>query len=219
MAAHTEKQDKPGGKAEARKLIGALLLISLVIVIIGGAIIANLNLQAQPKQAFTSDNSRALGPANAAVIIVEYGDFGCTTCKAWEEQAIIPKIQAKYGDKVRFVWRDLPIITPESPKAAEAAYCALDQGKFWQYHDLLYLKAPALNINDLKTYAAQLGLDTAKFNTCLDTGQHANYVQADLQDGLSRGFRATPAFLVNAQVYAGPPSYEQLSQLIDTNLK
>ena len=219
MAAHTEKQDKPGGKAEARKLIGALLLISLVIVIIGGAIIANLNLQAQPKQAFTSDNSRALGPANAAVIIVEYGDFGCTTCKAWEEQAIIPKIQAKYGDKVRFVWRDLPIITPESPKAAEAAYCALDQGKFWQYHDLLYLKAPALNINDLKTYAAQLGLDTAKFNTCLETGQHANDVQADLKDGLSRGFRATPAFLVNAQVYAGPPSYEQLSQLIDTNLK
>ena len=219
MAAHTEKQDKPGGKAEARKLIGALLLISLVIVIIGGAIIANLNLQAQPKQAFTSDNSRALGPANAAVIIVEYGDFGCTTCKAWEEQAIIPKIQVKYGDKVRFVWRDLPIITPESPKAAEAAYCALDQGKFWQYHDLLYLKAPALNINDLKTYAAQLGLDTAKFNTCLDTGQHANDVQADLKDGLSRGFRATPAFLVNAQVYAGPPSYEQLSQLIDTNLK
>ncbi|HEX7393787.1 MAG TPA: thioredoxin domain-containing protein, partial [Anaerolineaceae bacterium] len=197
MAAHTEKQDKPGGKAEARKLIGALLLISLVIVIIGGAIIANLNLQAQPKQAFTSDNSRALGPANAAVIIVEYGDFGCTTCKAWEEQAIIPKIQVKYGDKVRFVWRDLPIITPESPKAAEAAYCALDQGKFWQYHDLLYLKAPALSINDLKTYAAQLGLDTAKFNTCLDTGQHANDVQADLKDGLSRGFRATPAFLVN----------------------
>jgi protein-disulfide isomerase len=219
MAAHTEKQDKPGGKAEARKLIGALLLISLVIVIIGGAIIANLNLQAQPKQAFTSDNSRALGPANAAVIIVEYGDFGCTTCKAWEEQAIIPKIQVKYGDKVRFVWRDLPIITPESPKAAEAAYCALDQGKFWQYHDLLYLKAPALNINDLKTYAAQLGLDTAKFNTCLDTGQHANDVQADLKDGLSRGFRATPAFLVNDQPYAGPPSYEQLSQLIDTHLK
>ncbi|HEX7394879.1 MAG TPA: thioredoxin domain-containing protein, partial [Anaerolineaceae bacterium] len=69
------------------------------------------------------------------------------------------------------------------------------------------------------TYAAQLGLDTAKFNTCLDTGQHANDVQADLKDGLSRGFRATPAFLVNDQPYAGPPSYEQLSQLIDTNLK
>jgi Protein-disulfide isomerase len=219
MAAHTEKQDKPGGKAGPRKLIGALLLISLVLVILGGAIIANLNAQAQPKQALTSDNSRALGPVNAAVIIVEYGDFGCTTCKAWEEQAVIPKIQAKYGDKIRFVWRDLPIITPESPKAAEAAYCALDQGKFWQYHDLLYLKAPALNINDLKTYAAQLGLDTAKFNTCLDTGQHANDVQADLKDGLSRGFRATPAFLVNDQPYAGPPSYEQLSQLIDTNLK
>ena len=219
MAVHAEKQDNPGGKAGPRKLIGALLLISLVLVILGGAIIANLNAQAQPKQALTSDDSRALGPANAAVIIVEYGDFGCTTCKAWEEQAIIPKIQAKYGDKVRFVWRDLPIITPESPKAAEAAYCALDQGKFWQYHDLLYLKAPALNINDLKTYAAQLGLDTAKFNTCLDTGQHANDVQADLKDGLSRGFRATPAFLVNDQPYAGPPSYEQLSQLIDTNLK
>ena len=117
------------------------------------------------------------------------------------------------------MWRDLPIITPESPKAAEAAYCAFDQGQFWPYHDLLYVKAPAINISDLKAYAAQLGLDTAKFNACLDSGQHAADVQADLQDGLSRGFRATPAFLVNNRPLLGPPSFEQLSLMIDTNLK
>ena len=219
MAGQFEKQDQPGGKTgSSNKIIGVLLLISVVVILLGGGILGNLNSQAQLNQARTSDNSRALGPSNAAVIIVEYGDFGCTTCKAWEEKAILPKIQAKYGDKIRFVWRDLPVVTSQSPKAAEAAYCAADQGKFWPYHDLLYQKAPALSIDNLKAYAAQLGLDTTKFNTCLDTGQHANDVQADLKDGTSQGFRATPAFLVNKLAYAGPPSYDQLVQLIDQNL-
>jgi protein-disulfide isomerase len=212
---------KDSGKSQlwTRPWIRAAPLVILVVIILGGAMIVGLNTPAQPPASASSDNSRAQGPANAAIVIVEYGDFGCTTCKAWEQQGIMPKIEAKYGSKVRFVWRDLPIITPESPKAAEAAYCAFDQGQFWPYHDLLYVKAPAINISDLKAYAAQLGLDTAKFNACLDSGQHAADVQADLQDGLSRGFRATPAFLVNNRPLLSPPSFEQLSLMIDTNLK
>jgi protein-disulfide isomerase len=194
-------------------------LVILVVILLGGAIIVGLNTSPQPKASAGPENGRIQGPANAQFIIVEYGDFGCTTCKAWEQQAIMPKIEAKYGSKVQFIWRDLPIITPESPKAAEAADCAADQGQFWPYHNLLYVRQPAIAVSDLKTYAAQLGLDTAKFNTCLDSGQHAADVQADLQDGLSRGFRVTPAFLVNNQPLIGPPSFETLSTMIDTNLK
>ena len=99
-----------------------------------------------------------------------------------------------YGDQVRFVWRDFPVITPQSPKAAEAGQCAYDQGQYWEYHDLLYERAPALGVNDLKTYAAEVGLDTAQFNQCLDAGQHQATVDHDLQDALGRGFRGTPSF-------------------------
>jgi len=195
------------------KRIGVGVLIALVVVIAAGAIYAGTRPPAQASP--TADSERALGPAGARVIVVEYGDFGCSTCRAWEKQGVMPKILAKYGDSIRFVWRDLPIITDQSPKAAEAALCAFDQGQFWQYHDLLYQKAPALSVSDLKSYAAQLGLDAARFNACLDSGQHAAQVEADLHDGLNRGFRATPAFLINGKPLLGPPSFDQLSTLID----
>jgi len=197
--------------------IGTLVIV--VVVIIGGAIIIGKNPQSQPAVSVGPVSGRTQGPTDAAFTIVEYGDFGCPTCKAWEAQKVMPQIEAKYPGKVRFVWRDLPIITSESPKAAEAGDCAADQGQFWPYHDLLYIKQPAITVSDLKNYAAQLGLDTAKFNTCLDSGQHAADVQADLQDGLSRGFRATPAFLINDRPLLGAPSVDMLSQMIEGKLQ
>lgn len=157
----------------------------------------------------------SLGSLDAAVTIVEYGDFGCTTCRAWHRAGVLDQIRAKYGDRVRFVWRDFPIITAQSPKAAEAAQCAYDQGKFWEYHDLLYDRAPALGINELKSYAADLGLDTARFNQCLDSGWHKTTVERDWQDALQRKFRGTPSFLVNDQALVGPPTFEYLESLID----
>ena len=111
-----------------------------------------------------------LGPVSAPVTLIEYGDFGCSTCRAWEKAGILKAALQKYGDQLHFVWRDFPVITAESPKAAEAGRCAYDQGKFWEYHDLLYQKAPALSVADLKAYAGQLGLDTVVFNQCLDFG-------------------------------------------------
>ncbi len=81
---------------------------------------------------------------------------------------------------MRFVWKDFPIITTESPKAAEAGQCAFDPGKFWEYHDLLYKEAPALSVTALKSYAAELGLDTAKFDASLDSGQDAPKVKQSL---------------------------------------
>jgi protein-disulfide isomerase len=124
-------------------------------------------------------------------------------------------VLSAYGDRVRFVWKDFPIITAQSPKAAEAGQCAFDQGKFWPYHDLLYNRAPALSVRDLKSYAAQLGLDTTKFNQCLDSGRYQAKVNQSLQEAYQRGFQGTPSFLVNGQPLAGPPSFETLKNLID----
>ena len=160
-------------------------------------------------------DNRALGPATAPVTIVEYGDFGCTTCRAWHNAGILNQIRNKYGDKVRFMWRDFPVITPQSPKAAEAGHCAADQGKFWEYHDVLYARQPILDVDSLKSYAAQMGLDAVKFNQCLDSGPHQAEVNRDWQDAIARGFRGTPSFLINDKPLAGPPSFEMLQKLID----
>ena len=77
----------------------------------------------------------ALGPATAPVTIVEYADFGCPACWEWYKLGILNQLRAKYGDQIRFVWRDFPVITLLSPKAAEAGQCAHEQGKFWEFHD------------------------------------------------------------------------------------
>jgi protein-disulfide isomerase len=122
---------------------------------------------------------------------------------------------ATYGDQVRFVWRDFPIITAFSPEAAQAAQCAYDQDRFWEYHDLLFERGPSFRDKNLKSYAVELGLDSTAFNQCLDSGQHQATVDKDLQDAFRRRFRGTPSFLVNDQSLAGPPTFEFLQSLID----
>ncbi|KAF0111789.1 MAG: DSBA oxidoreductase [Chloroflexi bacterium] len=158
---------------------------------------------------------RSLGPITAPVVVQEYADFGCITCRVWHQLGIIEKIQQKYGDKVRFEWHDFPVITANSPKAAEAGLCANDQGQFWKFHDVVYKNYPKLSVEDLKNYALGLGLDSKIFNECLDSGKYKKDVQQELKNGYSYGFKATPSFKVNDQVLIGPPSFEQLSAIID----
>lgn len=128
------------------------------------------------------------------------------------------QIRAQYGDKVRFVWRDLPVITPESPKAAEAGHCAADQGKFWEYHDYLYERAPGISVSQLKTYAADLKLDTQTFNQCLDSGQYRGTVDHNLQDASAHGVLGTPSFLVNGRTVVGSQSFSDFQRVIDAAL-
>jgi protein-disulfide isomerase len=181
---------------------------------------AGLLIACQPaaQPAAPIKDNRTLGPADAPGTVIEYGDFGCVTCRAWHYQDNINKIHDTYGNKVRFVWRDLPVITVESPKAAEAGQCAADQDKFWEFHDLAYATFK-IDIDSLKAYAVQLGLDTARFDQCLDSGQHKADVDRDWQEAKSHGFRATPAFMINDKPFNGPPTFGQLQSLIDPFLK
>lgn len=195
-----------------------LIGVGVIIVLAVAAFIVWPRPQSAPTASANTSSTNeeiALGSPTAKVTIVEYGDFGCTTCKAWQDAGILGQVRKQYGDNVRFVWRDFPVITDQSPKAAEAARCANDQGKFWEYHDLLYARQPALDVKSLKAYAAQLGLDTARFNQCLDSGQHKAAVDNDLRDAMAHGFRGTPAFLVNDNVIVGGPSLGYLQKLID----
>ncbi len=102
----------------------------------------------------------------------------------------------------------LTSIHPDAQKAAEATECADDQGKFWEYHDLVFANQGALDVASLKAYAAQLGLDTATFNDCLDTGEQTAEVEKDSQDAQSYGVTGTPAFIINGRLVSGALPFE-----------
>jgi protein-disulfide isomerase len=159
-----------------------------------------------------------LGGANARVEIVEYADLGCPVCRSWHSSGIRNAILAEYGDQVRFVWRDFPVITPQSPQAAEAAHCAAAQGKFWEYHDTVFAQYAGLNPDALRGYAAQVGLDLAAFDGCLARGDMRQVVQANDRMARQVGLRGTPGFTVNGQPLPAPPTLEQLSALIAQEL-
>ena len=159
------------------------------------------------------------GPLSAPATIVEFGDFACTVCGVWNESGILEKIINKYGDQVRFVWADSPAVTLNSSKAAEAARCAYDQGKFWEYHDYLFSHMEMLGVNDLKVYANFLGLDQPQFDQCLDSGARAEEVNNDFKDAVKRDITVLPTFYIQSALsetrLVGPPSYELLVSVID----
>jgi protein-disulfide isomerase len=210
------RQEKIRAQKNKRQWIG---YGALALILFAAILFISSRPKAQPMNETRLAADPTLGSDSAKVVITEYGDFGCTSCRAWHRAGIMQQVLAAYGNDVQFVWKDFPVITVQSPKAAEAGQCAFDQGKFWEYHDLLYAKAPALSVNDLKDYAAQIGLDTAKFNECLDSGQNQAKVNQSLNEAQREyAFPGTPSFLINGKKLVGPPSFEVLKSTIDSIL-
>jgi protein-disulfide isomerase len=160
----------------------------------------------------------AFGPEGAPVEITEYADFGCSACRAWHNDGIREQVLAMFGDQVRFVWKDFPVITPQSPQAAEAGHCAAAQGKFWEFHDLVYEEFAGLDAEALQGYATQIGLDTTAFAQCLDQRVMRPKVQSNEQEARLLGLRGTPGFAINGRPLPAPPSFEQLTALIQQEL-
>jgi protein-disulfide isomerase len=210
------RQEKIRAQKNNRQWIG---YGALALILIAAVFFISSRPKAQPLDEVRLASNPTLGLDSAKVTITEYGDFGCTSCRAWHNAGILDQIRAEYGDKVQFVWKDFPVITAQSPKAAEAGQCAFDQGKFWEYHDLLFANAPALSVSDLKNYATQVGLDTTRFNQCLDSGQNQSKVNQSLNEAQREyGFPGTPSFLVNGKKLVGPPSFQTLKSTIDAIL-
>jgi len=168
----------------------------------------------------SGDDDPARGPENAPVTIVEFSDFQCPFCKAFLAQTL-PLILANYGERIRFVYRDFPIPTihPQAIQAAEAAQCAFEQGRFWEYHDRLFQNQSTLDASSLKVHAKALGLDGSKFNQCLDSGKYAGEVQKDLEDGRSYGVTGTPTFFINGRKILGAQPYPTFQRVIEEELR
>jgi len=171
-----------------------------------------------PRVQIADDPKRARGNASAAVSIVEFSDYHCPFCMRAE--AVMTQVLAKYDGRVRLVYRDFPLdnLHPRARAAAEAASCAGDQGKFWEYHDLLFARAPKASSEDLKGFATTVGLDMEKFNACMFQNTHHDTVQRDIDEAARLGLSGTPAFFINGRFLNGAQPLEKFVQIIDEEL-
>jgi protein-disulfide isomerase len=160
----------------------------------------------------------SIGSSSAPVTLVEFSDFQCPFCQ--RVAPTLKQVKEKYGDKVRIVWKDFPLtqIHPQAFKAGEAAHCAAEQGKFWEYHDRLFANQQSLQPNDLKKHAADLGLDAGAFGTCLDSSKYGERVRDGVAEGSRLGVNSTPTIYINGRVLSGAQPYETFVTVIDEEL-
>lgn len=166
-----------------------------------------------------------LGSANAKVTIVEFGDYQCPFCERFFQETE-PKIRENYvqAGKVKFIWRDFAFLGEESFLAAEAARCANDQGKFWEYHDILFRRQNGENQGafakeNLKTFAGELGLDQTKFSACLDSGKYRAAVTQASQTASNLGVNSTPTVFINTKKIVGALPFASFQEAIEAELK
>lgn len=162
----------------------------------------------------TKDN-HVRGDFGAPITLVEFSDFECPFCE--KHYPTLKKILNDYQGKVRLVYKHFPLgFHPNAQKAAEASECADEQGKFWAYHDKLFDNQPTgYSLEKFKQWAKDLGLNTQKFNNCLDADKYAQKVQADYQEGAQKGVNGTPATFVNGRLVSGAVPYEAFKSVID----
>lgn len=154
------------------------------------------------------------GDAKAPVTIVEFSDYQCSFCALAEPT--VKRLLDEYKGKVRVIVQSFPLpMHPSAPKAAEAAFCAGDQGKYWEMHDTLFAHQQALGVDDLKGYARTIGLDADRFDACLDSGRKAAVVDASFKLGEAIGVNSTPAFYINGRPVSGAQPFEKFKGIVD----
>jgi protein-disulfide isomerase len=158
----------------------------------------------------------SIGPVDAPITIIEFGDFNCHYCKRFFDETLSPLLTA-YEGRVRFVFRDYPILGSASVQAALAAECADDQGEFWGFHNLVYQEQNLTRDNFLQ-YAADLNLDVDTFTTCLDDAVHQQDIETDYLDGAQLGVGGTPTFFINGKILVGAQPYDSFVTLIEAEL-
>jgi protein-disulfide isomerase len=214
---------KPALRSNSRPNARRALVGGLVLLLALAALVL-VWLKARPAQSAaspTADNAAqlavppSLGPADAPVTITEYGDFGCVTCLSWYRAGVLEALRQRYGDQIRFVWRDFPVVTALSPRAAEAGQCANEQGKFWEFHDQVYQGGAVIGASALEAYASRSGLDLKQFDPCLVSQRYQALVSAERAEATRRGISAPPAFDVNGKLIFGPQKLEVFTAVID----
>ena len=170
-------------------------------------------------------SGKSKGDPNAPVVVEVYADFQCPWCRRFTlgPERLLEEEYVRRG-KVLLVFRHFAFLGEESRWAAEAAECANEQGRFWDYHDKLFEEQSGENVGtfrkeNLKRFAAELGLDTQQFNQCLDSGKYAAKVQEEILEGRRRGVRGTPTVFINGQLLERGLDYSSLREAVEAELK
>jgi protein-disulfide isomerase len=170
----------------------------------------------QPRLEFSLAKTPVRGPKDAPVVVVEYADYECPYCQQVEPTLL--RLETEYKDRLAFSYRDSPLpMHPRAQKAGEASRCAEAQGKYWEYHDLIFA-SKQLEISALKQSARTLGLDGNAFDRCLDSGEKASDVKAHLTEFENLGMEGTPSFFINGRFVSGIQTYEQMKALVEEEL-
>lgn len=181
----------------------------------------NANAPSQVSLRSIGKNEVVRGNRNASVVMIEFSDYQCPFCSRMHDT--MKQVMDEYGDQVAWVYRHFPLdsIHPTARKAAEAAECANDQGKFWEYSDAIFDNQNDLAQGEsaLRQLAADIGLKQSSFDKCLDSGKYASKVQADYQEGIRNGVTGTPGTFINGQLVKGAVSFSSLKQIIDQALE
>src|SRR5436190_5092884 len=170
-----------------------------------------------PRQVVAKADRPSKGPDTAPIELIEFSDFQCPFCES--AFPTVNQVLNTYGDRIHFIYRHYPLaIHPRARPAAEASQCAAEQGKFWQFHDKLFGDQSKLGDEDFKRDAAQLGLDTAQFNACVDSRKYQAEIDNDIHAGDEAGVSGTPAFYINGRMLSGAQPFEAFKSIIDEEL-
>jgi predicted DsbA family dithiol-disulfide isomerase len=173
-------------------------------------------LLAPPFAQLNLENAYFHGSKNSPVTLVEFADYECPYCQ--KMTAELQKLEKEYGDRLAVAYKDFPLpMHRGAQKAAEAARCAGEQGKFWEYHDVLFY-SKQFQVDDLKAHARVLKLDGDRFDKCLDEGTEAEVVKKSLGEAQKLGLTGTPSFFVNGHFYSGTADYNVLKEMVDLQL-
>lgn len=165
------------------------------------------------------ERDHVLGPPDAVLTLVQYGDYECPYCR--RAAPVIHRLLERHDGRLRFVPRHFPLpdVHPYAALAAEAAEAAAAQGKFWEMHELLYARQDQLQLPDLLRYAGELGLDVAAFEADLLGSRFADRIAADVEGGESAGVAGTPTFFINERRYAGAYDLASLERALGEALR
>ncbi len=213
------------------------IIISIIVFVVIGVTYAlsissndentmNLDMERQVGDVNTSLASPIMGSPDAPITIIEFGDYQCPNCKKWFLNTK-PDIVTNYIDtgKANLIFVDIAFLGKDSVPAARATYCAEEQGKYWEYHDLLYnfqegIDSGWANSERLKAFAQSLELDEELFNSCVDSGKFAKRVQFNFNEAKKQGANGTPTFIIvnseGQQKIGGAQPYSVFQKVLDS---
>jgi protein-disulfide isomerase len=170
---------------------------------------------APPRAPISMTDVPVRGIPNPRITLLEFADYQCPYCQ--QIQPVLTRIEAEFKDQLAFAYKDYPLsMHPDAPKAAEAAHCAGAQGKFWEYHDLVFANK-RLDLANLKNDARDLKLDTAAFDACLDNGKTAGLIKDESSEAQTLGLQGTPTLFINGR-YVRDITYEGIRSVITEEL-